>query len=408
MNDLHDVRALYDDPPTPSARTVAAARRRMTEGPRRAPAPRRRRGLAFGLGAVAVGAAAAVAVAVLPGGSAAPSAPEQEAPEVSPQTLMLAAAERAAKEPASGSHWYYKRIDGSQAVVMDKGYMVDRRVEKESWIPTSAREYAWTVERPLSVKPLGPSDVAAWRRDGSPKSWRVLANIGGALDGRPFKEGEQGRGGPGSDAGDQVTAGPGERYAIPDSLRPGWFGTLGGQPIDPQGLRRLPGDPAALKAALEKRMQPRERKMAKVMPATSIRALHDDMLFHDTVALLTSLPAPPKVRAAAFRMLAALPGVQNRGKVTDALGRKGQAVAYRSMNDSVEQRVVVDPATGRLLATQQVVIAPQAGYRERAGQVRYYSVLLEAKWSDKAPVLPAKRYMVDGKGDPVKPACARC
>ncbi|MGI5166371.1 CU044_5270 family protein [Spirillospora sp. CA-253888] len=408
MNDLHDVRALYDDPPAPSARTVAAARRRMTEGPRRAPAPRRRRGLAFGFGAVAVGAAAAVAVSVLPGGGAAPSAPEEEAPEVSPQTLMLAAAERAAKEPASGSHWYYKRIDGGQAVVMDKGYMVDRRVEKESWIPTSAREYAWTVERPLSVKPLAPADVAAWRRDGSPKSWKVLANIGGALDGRPFKEGEQGRGGPGSDTGDPVTAGPGEPYAVPDSLRPGWFGTLGGQSINPQDLRKLPGDPVALKAAVEKRMKPRERKMAEVMPAGGIRALHNDRLFQDTVALLTSLPAPPKVRAAAFRMLATLPGVQNRGKVTDALGRKGQAVAYRNLNDTVEQRVVVDPATGRLLAVQQVVITPQARYRERVGQVRYYSVLLEAKWSDKAPVLPAKRYLVDGNGNPQKPSCARC
>ncbi|WP_067486267.1 CU044_5270 family protein [Actinomadura hibisca] len=408
MNDLHDVRALYDDPPAPSAHTVAAARRRMVEGPGRTAVPRRRRGLAFGLGAVAVGAAAAVAVAVLPGGGVAPSAPEQEAPEVSPQTLLLAAAERAAKEPASGSHWYYKRIDGSQAVVKDKGYLVDRRVEKESWIPTSAREYAWTVERPLSVKPLGPADEAAWRRDGSPTSWKVLANIGGALDGRPFKEGTDG---PGSDAGDPVTAGPGEPYAVPDSLRPGWLGTLAAQPITPPGLRKLPGDPVALKATLEKRMRPYERRMAKVPPADSadnIRAMHDDMLFHTTLTLLTTLPAPPKVRAAAFRMLATLPGVQNRGKVTDALGRKGQAVAYRSMDDTVEQRVVVDPATGRLLAVQQVVITPQARYRERPGQVRHYSVLLEAKWSDKGPVLPAKRYMVDKNGNPEKPTCARC
>jgi hypothetical protein len=54
------------------------------------------------------------------------------------------------------------------------------------------------------------------------------------------------------------------------------------------------------------------------------------------------------VRAAAYRMIASLPGVRALGEVTDVLGRTGQGVARvtRDFGGEVEQRLVMDDRTG--------------------------------------------------------------
>jgi hypothetical protein len=93
-----------------------------------------------------------------------------------------------------------------------------------------------------------------------------------------------------------------------------------------------------------------------------------------TPALLT-LPVTPAVRAALYRMLAGLPGVRSLGPVTDAGGRAGVAVALSGRYSGcgqesalhsgggteerptfascvVEQRLVIDPASGMPLAQE--------------------------------------------------------
>jgi hypothetical protein len=64
----------------------------------------------------------------------------------------------------------------------------------------------------------------------------------------------------------------------------------------------------------------------------------DPRLIQSLVDLLSRVPAPPKVRAAAFRVIAGLPGVSRAGQTAD-----GQTLLIRS--DEGDVRLVVDPAT---------------------------------------------------------------
>jgi hypothetical protein len=74
-------------------------------------------------------------------------------------------------------------------------------------------------------------------------------------------------------------------------------------------IQNLPTEPAALKAWLIKNERDTSAKYAGVR------------LMGDVIGLLSGVPAPPKVRAAAFQVLAGLPGIKSLGPVKD-----GQAV----------------------------------------------------------------------------------
>ncbi|GLX02057.1 hypothetical protein [Microtetraspora sp. NBRC 16547] len=60
-------------------------------------------------------------------------------------------------------------------------------------------------------------------------------------------------------------------------------------------------------------------------------------------------------------LLAQVPGIRSLGSVTDPLGRRGEAVALPdgAPGGSVTERhLVVDTATGHLLATETVLVRP--------------------------------------------------
>ena len=62
-------------------------------------------------------------------------------------------------------------------------------------------------------------------------------------------------------------------------------------------------------------------------------------------AVLSELPAPPQVRAAAFRALAALPGVTSLGQVGG-----GQGVRFTLLGGE-QANLIIDPASGQIRAT---------------------------------------------------------
>jgi hypothetical protein len=99
-------------------------------------------------------------------------------------------------------------------------------------------------------------------------------------------------------------------------------------------------------------------------------------LFYSCVAIVLDLPAPAPVRAAAYQMLAALPGVASLGRVTDSLGRTGIAVAVTRRGDGgteTQTRLIIDPATGRALAQES-----------RGDGSDTYTTIESAHWSDSA------------------------
>jgi hypothetical protein len=98
-------------------------------------------------------------------------------------------------------------------------------------------------------------------------------------------------------------------------------------------------------------------------------AAESRLIFAVCLDLLDRDPVTPQVRAAAFRVIATLPGIRLQGRVTDPLGRTGYGVtmpgAYRlegpPPGDSHQLRVAIDPATGALLATESVSTKLPAG-----------------------------------------------
>jgi len=106
--------------------------------------------------------------------------------------------------------------------------------------------------------------------------------------------------------------------------------------LDLARIQRLPTDPGRLKAALLKSCTAREGCDRQVLTVYRLESL------------LVAVPAPPKVRAAAYRALAAMPHIDNLGRTAGGYRLK---ISY--MNDAVTQvdgteTIVVDPKSTQL------------------------------------------------------------
>ena len=98
----------------------------------------------------------------------------------------------------------------------------------------------------------------------------------------------------------------------------------------------------------------------------------------------------PAVRAAAYRVIAGLPGIRSLGEVTDPLGREGVGFALPASDrpgyGTGRSELIVDPATGALLADREVLTEPDATAAEaglRAGTVVNYTATVTAEWTDR-------------------------
>jgi hypothetical protein len=71
------------------------------------------------------------------------------------------------------------------------------------------------------------------------------------------------------------------------------------------------------------------------------------------------------------RLLAGAEGLRPAGRVTDRLGRRGQAYVYDTQG--VRRMLIMDPATGAVLGLESTFTAPQAEYGVQKGDVMSYS-----------------------------------
>jgi hypothetical protein len=67
--------------------------------------------------------------------------------------------------------------------------------------------------------------------------------------------------------------------------------------------------------------------------------------------------APPSLRAALFRVIEMLPGVQNLGLATDQMGRRGQGVGLAQ--SGMLQELIFNPVTSRALEVKFVAVGPR-------------------------------------------------
>jgi hypothetical protein len=296
---LHELADREQFSPPPTQRVLDRVRPRAT-------AARRRVG--WSLAGTGVLAAAAAAALVLGAGTAPVPTPDR-AP--TGQEILLAAAEGAERAPATPKRYWVVKTTLVVRYLVNAGYHVTDRQVVQEWKAQLPRDLSWTGSLNLGAKPSTPDDEAAWRADGSPTEWRM---------------------------------GPVRLSTASESARVVEHPTGGGDyfgesEVSLAEIRSLPADPEALKRWGERRIN-----RQSIMPTDT------DVHFATAITLLTSAPAAPAVRAAAFRLLASLPGVRNEGKVRDALGRTGTriVVAYGDR----QHEAIVDEAAGQILASK--------------------------------------------------------
>ena len=117
---------------------------------------------------------------------------------------------------------------------------------------------------------------------------------------------------------------------------------LGGRELRFHQLQHLPAGPAALTRWIVTNAARHGSKSGGPVPG---KAQEREDIFDSLISLLSELPATPQVRAAAFRALAALPGVTSLGQAGG-----GQGVRFTLLGGQ-QATLVIDPASGQIRAT---------------------------------------------------------
>ncbi|MFD5233376.1 CU044_5270 family protein [Streptomyces qaidamensis] len=344
---------LDPDLPTPSpvreeelatvmSRPRATHRARATARPRRVGRP-----LVTGL---ALASATAVAALVITDTAPERPGPSSSATSESGSQILLAAASHVERQPAgSGTYWYVEEHIGSLHKVPGKNYTIDVRTEQRYWTAAAKNKY-WSQSVDSGARPATKADEKVWKADGSPTSWKLTSETDGIVT--YAGKGEIGHDAPGGRA-DSVPYGE-----VPLRLLP----TL---PTDAKALRKR------LSALVDKDYNAPERVLDQIVVSTARQ-------------LATSLPSSPALRAAAYRLLAAEPGVRSLGDVKDHTGRTGYAVALpRPYESAPEIRLIFDKLTGMPLGTETV--ATRSGGGVSKGELLSYTTITAMKWTDEAP-----------------------
>ena len=390
MDEITMIREFLAEPSPPGPQEVAAARERLAKrisgqglppaGRRLALPAGRRLAARAAIGVATACAAAALVIAALvtngtPAGPAHTGAgPVGTLAGQPAREFLLAMATKAghsqASGPATGRYWCSQAVSGTRELVgPDDTLLPAPWVAGGQHVPARAPAgYRYAIftraltedclENPrpgwpggtvggfaqsLGARPASPADAAAWRRSGSPDHWKAWY------------------------APQIVSSQPGPRQPT---------GAKTGQ--EPWGSdASLPADPAKLRAVFLAHPEP---YFYSSNPAQT-RPTQSQELTSAALAVMNG-PVTLAVRAAAFQVLAGVPGIVMKPGVRDPEGRVGTAVWLSQAGQSVEWSVV-DPATGSLLADENVALRPIAG--APAGTVLDYTAFVSARWTNTPP-----------------------
>ncbi|GAA2130251.1 CU044_5270 family protein [Actinomadura napierensis] len=358
MDELQMIATMLDEPPTPE--TEAAVRHRLLNGMRAPQRPARRAwrrpALWSGFGLAATATVVAGAVTLSSGTT--PRAPDPvDARPVSARTVLLAAAKQADAAPAAGEYWHVRALQAFPTQVGPKSnrYWMDKLVVNETW--TNAAGVAWSGHREVGARPHSVADELAWRRDGSPTRW---------------------------DLGTADTPGGGG-LVLSTSPRPGDVVKMKGphtvsvcdKEMSFEQAQALPAQSDALKNALRNAMLDNDDGP---VPGSARNGFLQQCL----AGLLAEVPTRPKVRGAAYRALASLPGVTSAGRAADEGGRKGVGLVLQSTRGPL-YRLVIDPKTSLVLSESVEQTGAAAKVKSKFQRTRYLAV----GWTDSGPKAPA-------------------
>ncbi|MFI0450651.1 CU044_5270 family protein [Actinomadura sp. 6N118] len=277
---------------------------RITSTPRAAVA--HRTGRRYARPSFMILAAGAATAAIVAGATLIPGADGGE-PRTSASTLatadakqfLLASANIAAAAPATEGKYWHVRERYFEPVVK-KGFTATVAVTRDEWFSTN-RARIVNHQRPVVSFPT-PADRQAWRRLGSPSLVPKAATV--------------------------------DYPKAADTLR------VFGNPSYP-AWRDVPADPAELE------------RLVRRLQANPGDGDYRGHLFSLTAHALTQ-PAPPRVRAELFRMLARTGGIKVLQGARDRLGRVGTALYHRADSPPGNlQWMIIEPRRARLLALEE-------------------------------------------------------
>ncbi len=338
------------------------------------------------LGAVALTAvAASVVVAVGTAGEQAPAdrAVAQPPSPTTTQTpgagndvrvdghiMLLSAARNAEAAPAKGTYW--------QTTTQSRYVDIAEANGRTFAVSTTSAEQ-WSVGvRPGTqslmvtgldavIEPLTAADKARWNAAGSPRTVTLEA---GHKDGGPRS----------------YTLGT-DRPTVMRTNVGGDIYAVGPDNVSYEDLQALPSTSKELRSYLEG-LYTRESSADSAGAGRTAFVLRQ-------AGNLATMPVKPAVRAAAYRVMAELPGVRVVGHVTDPLGREGVGVefpdAYRTPAGTTKQRLVIDPSTGAMLCEQDLLVEPSAGAKEvglEAGATLNYRATTRMSWGERQITVP--------------------
>ena len=239
-------------------------------------------------------------------------------PATSGQQILLAAATTAENTPeGTGAYWYVK--------VVSIGSRDGESWQDETWTGRDGRTWSRSTWQ-------NPAAASA-----SPSAFPNTAPDGKVVEVRP-----------------------------PNPLR------LGGAKVTIEQLQALPTDPAALKARIAELVSNSE---IRTSAGTLTDAQREQAVFEGLVSLVSQLPAPPKVRAAALRAIATYPNVTSLGA---ADGGQGLLIAFYPGEPPA--RLVIDPTSGQLRRTN-VLVMTFGGTMTSDGGI----FAVTAEWTDALP-----------------------
>ncbi len=233
-------------------------------------------------------------------------------------------------------------------------------VNTQYWAATNPRDGSPDMSQARYVQAASPADEAAWRRDGSPRVWKDVGQETGLADPVAPSDGWL----------RPLTTAPGKLTAITAAYGAQPF-NVGDEALSLRQLQALPADPAKLKALL--------------LAGWSGRS-STSYLFQ-TIPAVLEMPVTPAVRAALYKLLASLPGVQDTGAVTDVAGQQGAAVAYTArysncgtQTDLTSSAVSNAPLFSSCTIQQVLVIGLDDGM-PLAEELRYTQLPAGQHWS---------------------------
>ncbi|MFG3323575.1 CU044_5270 family protein [Streptomyces sp. NPDC048171] len=332
-----------------------------------APTPPLARGWKVVGTAIALGVITASAVVAVEHSEPAKSPPlRQSRPQPSPATvtdarvLLLSAADQAAAAPSAGKYWRTDTRSETVEIAEAAGslFAVTRTSSAQWSVGVDSQAHSLLVTGLDSMtRPRTDADAAVWRSAGAPASVKSAEPLGGG------------------DAWRSITMGVRQPTVMRTNIGDKIY-ALGARNLTYAELRGLSSDKDTLLRLL-KGLHP-GAESERHRSASLLRATAD----------LVAMPVTSKVRAAAYRLMADLPGVQVRTGARDPLGRPGVSVMSPLVSQTflggVRQRLVVDPASGELLADQTLLVEPSVKAQRvglKKGMTVNYSVTERMSWS---------------------------